>query len=115
EQVALRVDYSGGWGSSGQAVWKGLRNACRPTKVRLAWLVTACQAADGSFWALQSWQRTLPNYGLRPSGIHGAWELRLSHWRGPLPRLEIGTGWAYGRFHSLYGRLTYRGHAVYGF
>src|SRR5439155_21932954 len=31
------------------------------------------------------------------------------------PKLEIGTGWAYGRYHSLYGRYTYRGQPVYGF
>ena len=114
-QVAFRVDYSGGWGSSGQAVWSSFRNSCRPAGVRLAWLVTACRAADGSYWALQSWQRTLPNYGLPTSGIRGSWELRLSHWRGPLPKLEIATGWAYGRFHSLFGRFTYRGRPVYGF
>jgi hypothetical protein len=114
-QVEFRVDYSGGWGSSGRAIWKTMRNVCRPARVHLAWLVTACRAPDGSLWALQAWQRTLPNFGLPPSGIRGAWELRLSHWHGPLPKLEMGTGWAYGRFHSLYGRYTYRGHPVYGF
>jgi hypothetical protein len=25
------------------------------------------------------------------------------------------TGWAYGRFHSLFGRFTWRGRPVYGF
>jgi hypothetical protein len=114
-QVEFRVDYSGGWGSSGRGAWRSLRNACRPTTVPLAWVVVACRAPDGSYWALQSWQRTLPDYGLPAFGNHAAWELRLSHWRGPLPKLEIGTGWAYGRYHSLYGRFTYRGHPVYGF
>lgn len=114
-QVELHVDYSGGWASSGRAVWKSFRNSCRAAHVQLAWLVTACRAKDGSYWALQSWQRTLPNYGLPASGIRGSWELRLSHWRGALPKLEIETGWAYGRFHSLFGRFTYRGRGVYGF
>ena len=114
-QVEFHIDYSGGWGSSGRAVWRSLRDSCRPAHVRVAWLVTACRAPDGSYWALQSWQRTLPNYGLAARGIRGSWELRLSHWRGPLPKLEIATGWAYGRFHSLFGRLTYRGRPVYGF
>jgi len=114
-QVAFRVDYSGGWGSTGRAVWKSLRNVCRPASVRVAWLVTACRAPDGSYWALQSWQRTLPDYGLPAKGIHAARELRLSHWRGPLPKLEIQTGWAYRRYHSLFGRLTWRGRPVYGF
>jgi hypothetical protein len=114
-QVAFRVDYSGGWGSAGHAVWRDFRNSCRPVDVQLAWVVTACRAADGSFWALQSWQRTLPNYGLPAVGIRGSRELRLSHWRGPLPKLEIATGWAYRRYHSLFGRYTYRGRPVYGF
>jgi hypothetical protein len=114
-QVELHVDYSGGWASSGRDVWRMFRGSCRPTQVRLAWLVTACRGSDGSYWALQSWQRTLPNYGLPTTGMRGAWELRLSHWRGPLPRLEIATGWAYGRFHSLFGRYTYRGRPVFGF
>jgi hypothetical protein len=114
-QVSLRVDYSGGWGSLGRDAWRNFRNACRPAQVQLAWLVTACRAPDGSYWALQSWQRTLPNYGLPAMGIRGAWELRLSHWTGPLPKLEIGIGWAYHRYHSLYGRFTWRGRPVFGF
>ena len=46
----------------------------------LAWLLEACKAPDGSYWALQSWVRLKPNYG----GTTGATELHLSHWRGPL-------------------------------
>ena len=114
-QVSFHVDYSGGWGSLGREYWRTLRNVCRPAAVQLAWVVSACQAPDGTFWALQSWRRTLPNYGLPAFGTHGAWELRLSHWRGPLPKLEIHTGWAYGRYNSLFGRLTWRGHGVFGF
>jgi hypothetical protein len=114
-QVELRVDYSGGWRSFGRGMWRALENVCRPTSVRLAWLVAACRAPDGSFWALQSWQRRLPNYGLTATGIRASRELRLSHWRGPLPKLEVDTGWAYGRYHSLFGRYTYRGRPVYGF
>jgi hypothetical protein len=114
-QVSFHVDYSGGWGSFGRDYWKTLRNVCRPADVELGWLVTACRAPDGTYWALQSWQRTLPNYGLPPTGIRGAWELRLSHWRGELPKLDIETGWAYGRYHSLFGRFTWRGRPMYGF
>jgi hypothetical protein len=77
----------------------------------LAWLVKACKAPDGSYWALQSWQRLKPNYG----GTRGAWELHLSHWRGPLPQLVIHQNWAYGRVRHLFGRLTYGGQGVYGF
>ena len=81
----------------------------------LAWKVVACKAPDGSYWALQGWQRGLPNYGVAPSGSQGAWELRLSHWTGALPVLEISTDWSWHRFDHLYGRLTYGGTGVYGF
>jgi hypothetical protein len=43
----------------------------------LAWLLEACKAPDGSYWALQSWVRLKPNYG----GTTGAMELHPSHWR----------------------------------
>jgi hypothetical protein len=77
----------------------------------LAWLVKACQAPDGSYWALQSWQRLKPNYG----GTKGFWELHLSHWRGPLAQLVIDQNWAYGGVRHIFGRLTYDGVGVYGF
>jgi hypothetical protein len=77
----------------------------------LAWLVKACKAPDGSYWALQSWVRLKPNYG----GTTGAKELHLSHWRGPLPVLAIYQNWAYGKYRHLFGRLTYHGRGVYGF
>ena len=77
----------------------------------LAWLVKACKAPDGSYWALQSWQRLKPNYG----GTSGAWELHLSHWRGPLAQLVIYQNWAYRGVRHLFGRLTYDGLGVYGF
>jgi hypothetical protein len=77
----------------------------------LAWLVQACKAPDGSYWALQSWQRLKPNYG----GTKGAWELHLSHWRGPLPQLVIYQNWAVGHVRHIFGRLTYDGVGVYGF
>jgi hypothetical protein len=106
-QVEFRVDYSGG---SGVAA-----NVCVPARPPIAWLVTACRAPDGSYWALQSWPRTSANYGTSVAPGQGTWELRLSHWSGPVPRLDIHFGWAYSRFHQIYGRLTYRGLPVYGF
>jgi hypothetical protein len=82
----------------------------------LAWFVAGCKAPDGSYWALQSWQRALPNYGLPPTAKQGVWELRLSHWRGPLATLEVWTDWSYGgRFHDLFGRYLYLGRPVHGF
>jgi hypothetical protein len=115
EQVAFRVDYSGGWRSFGRTLWRGFPNACVRARVRLVWLVAACRASDGSYWALQSWQRGLRNYGMPSSGTRDDWELRLSHWRGSVPKLDVGIGWAYGRFHSLFGRFSWRGRAIHGF
>jgi hypothetical protein len=114
-QVSFRLDYSGGWGSLRRDVWKTFRNSCTPVRPPLRWLVTACRAPDGSLWAVQSWQRGLPNYGLPATRFRAAWELRLSHWTGPLPELTIRFGWTYRRYQQLYGRLTYLGLPVHGF
>ncbi|HXF98886.1 MAG TPA: hypothetical protein VNJ46_09775 [Gaiellaceae bacterium] len=117
-QVAFRLDYSGGWKRFGRPVWKTFRNACGPYRgPALPWLVAACTAPDGSHWALQRWQRHQANFGLPPwKPGHGAWELRLSHWRGPVATIEAWLDWSYGgRWHHLFGRLTYRGLPVHGF
>jgi hypothetical protein len=117
-QAAFRVDYSGGWRTHGKAVWKTLRNACRPYRgPQLPFLVSACTARDGSHWAIQRWQRHQANFGLPPWRVgHGAWELRVSHWRGQLPKLEVWLDWSYGgRWQHMFGRLTYRGLPVHGF
>jgi hypothetical protein len=81
----------------------------------LAWFVTACDAPDGSHWAVQSWQRALPNYGLAPNATQSVWELRLSHWTTDLPVLTIGMDWSWHRWDHLFGTYTYRGRPVYGF
>jgi hypothetical protein len=109
-QVSFRKDYSG-------RTWTSFKNSCRSYDgPPLAHVVTACKAPDGSYWALQSWRRTLPNFDGRPHGTYGAWELHLSHWSGPTAALEGWTDWVYaGHFHHLFGRLTYAGKPVYGF
>jgi hypothetical protein len=105
-QVAFKLQYGGAIGPNVCGSYKG---------PPLAWRVAACTTPDGTHWALQAWQRMLPNYGVSPSPRQAAWELRLSHWSGALPALEIWTDWSYGRFHHLYGRLTYGGGGVFGF
>ena len=109
-QVRFKKDYSGRY-------WTSFRNQCRaydgPT---LAFQVAACAAPDGSYWALQSWRRTLPNFDGRPRSGLGTRELRLSHWSRAIAKLEAWTDWVYGgRYHHLFGRLTYGGKPVYGF
>jgi hypothetical protein len=117
-QVEFRRDFSGGWGAFRQNVWKTMRDTCRPYDgPPLPWLVTACKASDGSYWALQSWQRALPNLGLAPwKPEQAVWELHASHWTGEIANLEIFLDWSYhGRFHHLFGTLTYGGGGVFGF
>lgn len=115
-QVKFKLDYSGGWGKYRRNVWQTFANRCRAYDgPELQWFVTGCKAPDGSYWAVQAWQRMLPNYGLEPAAAQAVWELRLSHWRGPLAVLEVNTNWAYRRFDHIYGRYTYRGKPVHGF
>ena len=115
-QVKFRLDYSGGWGTYRRDISQAFVNVCAPYDgPPLQWVVTACKARDGSYWALQSWQRALPNYGLRPTPKQAVWELRLSHWKGPLPVLEIKMNWAYRRYDHMFGRFNYGGKPVHGF
>jgi len=115
-QVAFKLDYAGGWGKYHTDYWKTFHDACRPYGgPALAWFVAGCTAPDGSFWALQAWQRELPDYGLAPTAAQAAWELRLSHWTGALPVLDISVGWAYRKFDKLFGAFTYDGQPIYGF
>jgi hypothetical protein len=117
-QVAFEVDYSGGWATYRKTLSRGFVNACRKyTGPALTWFVTGCTMPDGTHWALQSWQRGLPNLGLDPwKPLQASWELRLSHWKGDLPKVEIWTNWAYSKhFDHLFGRLTYLGQPAYGF
>jgi hypothetical protein len=83
----------------------------------LAYLIVACKAPDGSYWALQSWQRSLPHRGFAPwLPEQTDWDLRLSHWSAPLAKVELYTDWAFnGDAHDIFGRLTYAGKPVYGF
>ena len=104
-QLAFRLDYSGP---------TSFRGSCaRYDGPALAWLVVACSAPDGSYWALQSWRRALPMYGVAPTRQQAARELRLSHWRGPLAVLRIDVE-SDGPFDRLVGSFSYRGRPVHG-
>ena len=115
-QVAFRLDYSGGWRKYKSRLWLGFPNQCRPYDgPGLAWSITACKAPDGSYWALQQWQRALPNYGIGATVTQRAWELRVSHWTGEPAKLEVNLNWAYRRYDHLFGRFMYAGAPVFGY
>jgi hypothetical protein len=116
KQVELSLDYAGGYGKYRRDYWKTFGSDCGTYDGSpLAWLVAACKAPDGSYWALQAWQRALPNYGVAPTPAQAVWELHLSHWTGPTATLTVKADWSYHRFDHLYGSLTYNGGGVYGF
>ena len=116
KQVAFRLDYSGGYGTYKRDVWKAFKDACRPYDgPELQWLVTACKAPDGSYWAVQAWQRMLSNYGEKLTPKSSVWELRLSHWKGPVAELTVNLNWAYKKYHHIFGSFTYLGKPVHGF
>ena len=118
QQFQFRLDYSGGWGRFRKDVWRKFPNACRPYDgPKLAWVVTACKAPDNTYWAVQAWQTPLPDLGFVPwLNRQSAWEMHLSHWSGPLAKLEVWNDWVYGgRFHELFGRLTYKDKPVFGY
>jgi hypothetical protein len=82
----------------------------------LADMVTACRAPDGSYWAVQSWDRDLPDYGVKATVAESQIEVHLAHWTGPLPDLTAHIDWGYGgQWHHLWGTYTYAGHPVFGF
>jgi hypothetical protein len=117
-QQAFQMDYSGGWKSQkNSSYWKMFRNACAPYDgPALPFFVAGCKAPDGSYWALQEWQRNLPMRGFDAwTAQQKAVELHVSHWSGDLPVLEIYQHWTYGNAQQgFFGRLTYQGQPVYG-
>ena len=83
----------------------------------LPFLVAACKASDGSYWAVQEWPRPLPDLGYAPwtADQRSLW-MDVSHWSGPTAQLAAYPDWVYsGHFHSLFGQYTYNGNPVYGY
>jgi hypothetical protein len=117
-QVRFSLDYSGGWGTYRRLIWQDFRNVCGPYRgPLLPWLVTACTVPDGSSWAVQAFPQPLPDLGFTPwtQAQRETW-LELSHWQGPLPRLQVWDRWVYaGRYRQLFGRLTYQGRPAFGY
>jgi len=117
-QTRFRWDYAGGWRSHHDSgYWRTFRNACRPYDgPPVVYAIATCKAPNGSYWALQSWQRRLPLLGFAPwLPTQTAFEVHLSHWSGELPTLSVGVHWTYeGSAIGIFGRLSYAGEPVYG-
>lgn len=118
-QVRFRYDYAGGWGKYRKSsYWRTFRNVCVPYDgPALPYFLAACKAPDGTYWALQRWQRLQALLGFGPfRPEHTAWELHISHWSGPLAELQVFVNWTYGGgFEGVFGRFTYLGAPQYGF
>jgi hypothetical protein len=108
---SFKRDYSGGWKSK-MADYKSFSNHCKPyTGPPLAFMIAACDAPDGSHWALQQWQRLWKNYG----GSRAPNELYVSHWRGNTGQLLIETDYSYhGKHQHLWGKFSFHGKPVFG-
>lgn len=120
QQTAFKVDFSGGSAIHQSGYWKTIKSVCKPyTGPALAWYVkgSGCTAPDGSYWALQLWQRMLPDLGFKPwKPEQAVYELHVSHWTGQLAQIQVWSDWAWGgRFQQILGQLTYDGKAVHGF
>ncbi len=114
--AAIRKDNEAIQGLHAQADAFGKTFSCKPyTGPQLAFQVAACDAPDGSYWALQQWHRQLPDYGAAPTGNQAADELHLSHWTGSLPILTVETDWSYHKWEHLFGTYIYDGSPVFGF
>jgi hypothetical protein len=118
-QVRFQYDYAGGWGKYRKAnYWATFGNRCAPYDgPQLVYLVAACKAPDGTYWALQSWNRLQPLLGFDPwLPEHTAFELHLSHWSSELGKIEVYTHWTYGgQWQGVFGRFTYLGQPIFGF
>ena len=122
-QVAMKLDYAGGWSKYESKpvpfrvnYWKTFTACGNYDGPVLVYFVAACKARDGSYWALQSWQRLQPLLGFAPwLKRHTDVELHISHWTGPLPALELYKHWSYARtWEGLFARFSYLGQPVYG-
>ena len=88
-----------------RAAWVSFVDQCRPYDgPALVYFVAGCKAPDGTYWAIQSWQRLQPLLGFDPwLPEQTAYELHLSHWNSELAKIEVYTHWTYGG--SVAGRL----------
>jgi hypothetical protein len=103
-------------------IWKHFKNRCSSYDgPELAFVVVACKAPDGSYWAIQSWKYWQPFFGYQPwLSYQSDTAFHVSHWTGPLAQLEVYADWidvGHGAAspHNFSARLTYGGSPVYGY
>ena len=85
-QVEFEVDDTGGRETRWRRVTRVPQRLPAVRRPAARHVVTGCKAPDGSYWALQRWQRLAADARRRPVAAgHTAVELHLSHWTGPLP------------------------------
>lgn len=111
-QVRFHVDYAG------RQLWSRFAQRCGAYDgPALPFLVAACRAPDGSYWAVQEWMVDQPNWGAWPSTVRQhSYSLRVSHWSTAVAQVELHDDWIYrGRWHEVFGRATYLGQPVFGF
>jgi hypothetical protein len=118
-QVRFSMDYTGGQHEHhNPGYWQTFHGRCPsyhgPT---LVYVVAACTAPDGSYWAVQAWQKNLPMRGIAPfRPEQAAFVFDLSHWTGPTAVLEVSQNFTYGgTWTGLFGRMTYGGAPVFGY
>src|SRR5262249_19692436 len=98
------------------------KNVCKPYDgPQLAFLVVACKAGDGSYWAIQAWRYWVPFFGYHPwLTYQDDMAFHISHWTGPIAQLELFADWidvGHGARSppDLIARLTYGGAPVFGY
>ena len=88
---------------------RSARPAAPTTARRSPGMVAACKAPDGSYWALQAWQRMLAELRRGAERRAVVWELRLSHWTGDAAGARrSSTDWAWHQWDHLFGTFTLR-------
>lgn len=86
-----------------------VKGTCRNVKPNIPYLIRACHAQDGTYWAIQRWERLKRNFG----GTTAIPEVHVSHWTaGPgLIEAQIDCGPPV----RIRGTFTFHGKGVFGF
>ncbi len=106
-------------GRKGRTIINGPNHCKRYDGPKLAFVVAACKAPDGTYWVLQAWVR-LGRVCTRANA--GPKELRISHFSGPVAKLHLFLDWHTPHphvpnpvhFDHLFGWYDYKHQPVFG-